>query len=620
MLQLFGLMRAFYIYRGLAIPRKFVLHVAGLLSACIWFHSSPHTWGQWTRQQITLAAGWNPVFLQVDPYPSECDELFEDEDRILSIRKWSPLSPDDVQFDETAGSILPDGGSWLTWFPPDHPNRSIYDLTHLQGSAAYLIEVSDGEPLVAEWTGRPMAISHTWREGIFHFLGLPVEPSASVSFSEFFSPADESIPIFFQQGGAIYRVLSDGSHEQIFQPTLAQIQPGQAYWIKAALPTDYTGPIEVLVEWPGGWMDFGDRLIPQYIEISNKTDAPRTIRMEHDPSEPPPTGTAPVAGKVPLRFAEVNPAEGFFGRTYESLPDTWTKELAAGASVRLAFLPHAAELISGVGSAYQSILTITDAASGPGTVVQQVGVRVDSRSGEATDSAGLWVGEATLTGVQRLEMLGLVGTVSDNPVPVDRSYSFRLLVHVNKRGVARLLQRVLVGTHRDGNNEEVLTQLLSDESLVPAYRSQHPGAKVFRVSAANFPFMDPVELTGGTFGMPLSTLGASVPMSRNDPVNPFLHASAPLHDNKERRADADVPYDRDVEVYTVERHIELFFQKPGADQTDPRWGVSRLGGIYKEKIYGLGGPSTASNRVIKVEGTFRLERALKSSALTLPNL
>ena len=574
-------------------------------------------WGQWTDQQLSLTSGWNSVFLNVDPFPAGCDELFGDEPRITSVRKWNPLSPDDVQYDETAGAVLPDGGSWLTWFPTNHPDRSLLDLDHLVGGAAYLIEVEPGDSISMGVTGRPIVTHHRWKGGVFHFAGLPVPSSPLASFTDFFSPAQSTIPVRPGRGGEIYQVQPDGSHQQILRPTLTKIEPGRPYWIKAALPTDYTGPISVSYPWPSGYIDFGNRLTPQYVEIRNETDEPRTIRIQHDPSGPPPPGAEPIAGQVPLRFAVVQPTEKMLGRIYEDLPPAWTNEVPAGESIRLAFLPEATQLTSAdTNSTFQSILTITDDVSDQGTIEQRFGVRVASRSGDVADSKGLWVGTATITDVARVQMAGLRPGTPVSPIPVHRPFTFRLIVHVDTNGTPHLVQRVLVGTRRDVTTDDIVTDLLADESNVPTYRAEYPDTKIFRVSSANFPFMDPVELTGGDFAVPNKIIRGIVSMPWDDPVNPFLHASAPLHDNQDRRAGKNEPHDGDVEVFSVDRHIELLFQPPDENSPDPTWGISSCGGIYREELYGLGGLVSESNRVVKVEGTFRLERALTTGELT----
>lgn len=566
---------------------------------------------QWAAQNVVLTQGWNAIFLNVSPSPSECDAVFGASPRILSARRWAPVSADDIQYDEATGTIVPNSGSWLAWFPTNSPNRSLANMSKAPGAAAYLVELSSGAPVTLAVYGRPVAISHTWVPGAHHFLGLPVATNAPVSFSSFFASVTNAIPMDYRQGGELYRVRSDGSSERIFIPTLAYIAPGQAYWIKAVAPAVFAGPVGVTVETPGGWMDFGRRLVPQYAVLKNETAGLRTVTLRLLASAAPPSGAEPSAGAVPMKLAVVGAMDSVLGRTYGLFPGTWSTQLQAGASVRLALMPDATQLTSPLtNAAYQSIVEVSE---GGGAVLQRFGVRAATRTGAVQ---GLWVGEASITDVGRLEMLGVVGTVPVSPVPVARPYRFRLLVHVSSNGTARLLQRALVGTRYDEQAGGTVTEVMADESDVPAYRAAHADGKVFRVSAANFPFFDPIVMNGGSFGAPNQALRATVNMSRDDGVNPFRHQYAPLHDNLEQRAETRVPYADDVEVFGVRRDVELLFQAPDAGDTDPRWGETVCGGVYREDVYGLGGPLDATNRLIKVQGTFRMERALDVGVLT----
>ena len=568
---------------------------------------------QWASQALSLTQGWNAVYLTVDPVPAKCDLVFGANARISSVRRWAPQSQDDLQYDEALGVAIPKAGSWLTWFPSNHVNRALYNLDELGGGTAYLIEVSPGVPVGVAITGHPMALECVWQAGTYQFTGLPAALTPPVSFKAYFAAASNSIPVEYRDGGEVYRVKSDGSHERIFQPALANVTPGQAFWIKAAAKSDFSGPLHVAVDAPSGWLDFGVRFVPHYIELRNDTGTPRSFTVKHVASGTPPVGEPAVAGMVPITFAAVTVQEGMLGRSYQPLPSTFSTQLLAGASVRVALLPDAAGLSGNAAQAFQSILEVSDAASGVTTVVQRIGVRAAARSSAVADPRGLWVGEATITDVGRVEMLGLTGIMTD-PIPVPRAFTFRLLAHVDTNGTVRLLQRVFVATRLDPATGETLTDLLADESKIPLYRTQHPDAKLFRYSSANFPFMSPLTLTGGDFGAPPQSLSGDVVVSRDDPVNPFLHKYAPMHDNKERRAENDVAYTNDVEVYTVRRHVQFLFQGPG-EATDPRWGVTACGGVYNEEIWGLAGETGQSNRMIRVQGQFRFERASDSGVL-----
>ena len=114
---------------------------------------------QWNTQTLTLSQGWNPVHLTVLPTPSDCDALFGSNPRIVSVRRWAPPPIEAVQYDETTGAIIPNSGSWLTWFPTNSTNRALLNLVDAAGAAAYLIEVSAGTPITLNLQGRPLALS-----------------------------------------------------------------------------------------------------------------------------------------------------------------------------------------------------------------------------------------------------------------------------------------------------------------------------------------------------------------------------------------------------------------------------------------------------------------------------
>ncbi len=569
---------------------------------------------QWQTQTLQLQPGWNPVYLSIAPTPSDGDSLFTGNPRILSVRRWAPPPIEAVQYDEVTGAILPQSGSWLTWFPPTHPDRALLNLTEVAGNAAYLIQVSDGSQVNISLQGRPVALTCEWQPDSHHFVGLPVY-SSTVSFSTFFAAAGNSIVVDYLNGGEVYKVLPSGAHQRIFTPTTATMDPGVAYWIKAQQYSTYAGPITVAVDSGTGWIDFGTRLAPRYVEIGNKSGATRGVKVSHLSSGAPPSGTPPLAGPVPLKYAVVSGVSEAQGRVWVALPSNWTTQLVAGASVRLALLPDALGVAAGnTNTAFQSVLEVTDDVGNSGVVRQRFGVRAMARLGSAAESQGLWVGEVNVTDVGRLEMPGVFG-ISQTPRPVARPFTFRLLAHVDADGTARLLQRVFVGTRSDSTNGGTITDLMASEGRVSAYKAQYPEAKVFRLSSANFPFMSPALLTNGAFGVPNQAVVGDVEITRDDPVNPFLHAYSPLHDNKERRAEDDVPYADDVEVFSVRRAIEMVFQGPDAVNPEPRWGETVCGGVYREKIYGLGGPLEATNRVITVEGRFVLQRASAAGTL-----
>src|SRR5438874_5715336 len=116
---------------------------------------------QWTNQTIVLHSGWNAVFLEIQPEPSDCDSLFAS----LSVdsawawnRRFSP-----VQYIQDPTALIPGDPDWLTWLPGSNPNHVAANLFILQANRAYLIKLPDtASP--NNWTirGRPSVRAIDW--------------------------------------------------------------------------------------------------------------------------------------------------------------------------------------------------------------------------------------------------------------------------------------------------------------------------------------------------------------------------------------------------------------------------------------------------------------------------
>jgi hypothetical protein len=227
----------------------------------------------------------------------------------------------------------------------------------------------------------------------------------------------------------------------------------------------------------------------------------------------------------------------------------------------------------------------------------------------AADYSGLWVGTAV---IEKLNRPGPDSSPWDtvtlqaaaNPFP------FRLLVHVDATGQAQLLQRVLTvwNPHGDVVTNTVTGQvqtnghyvLLRDESQVAAYRTDNPDARVQRISSVNLPLMDPLPLNGRFGGT--NQLSGAVTNRYDDPVNPFVHVFAPLHDNREVRNGVTTPLPDGEESWTFIRNLNLRFAAEDPDHAqNPAWGAREVGGEFRETIEGLFRP-------INLQGQFRLQK------------
>jgi hypothetical protein len=245
-------------------------------------------------------------------------------------------------------------------------------------------------------------------------------------------------------------------------------------------------------------------------------------------------------------------------------------------------------------------------------ISRKSGIHPNDAGSNPDPRAGLWAGSAVINAVSQPASL----SSPTNPLPVGSPLQFRLLVHVDNGGSARLLQKVLQmfknGTLKpDPNNptNNIVDQpgryvLVTDDRLIPQFTGatlsdSQPVAR--RLSSAEFGFPQPIPLSAsGAFGS--GSFTCQVNLDYDDRLNPFKHLYHPDHDNLDARFENKLP--EGAESFTVLRQIELDFTAQDPDNsTLAGWGDTQLGGLYKETISGL------HNQPIYISGTFRLTRA-----------
>ena len=227
----------------------------------------------------------------------------------------------------------------------------------------------------------------------------------------------------------------------------------------------------------------------------------------------------------------------------------------------------------------------------------------------ADANSGLWLGDVVVERINRPGPNSAAWDTTTN-LPTANSFGFRVIIHVDTNGQARLLQRVLLAyTSNRAQVTNAITgqvttngayRLLTDESMVATVRQSDPQAQVTRISSANFPLFSPQVLNGQFGGS--HALNSTVTIPYDDPVNPFVHPYAPLHDNYRVWNTVKTKLPDGVESFTIVRSLVFQFaaQDP-SNPTNPRWGVDQNGGDFRETIEGL-------YRPVQVQGRFRLQR------------
>lgn len=567
---------------------------------------------QWIDQTIILEPGWNAVYLEIEPQPNQCDEVFKDLP-IASVWAWNP-KVSTVEYIKNPSTLLPNEPQWMVYFPPSSPENVLTRLFIVQGGRAYLIKLEGAQPV--EWTirGRPCMPGITWKSNSYNFVGFHLTQGDEPFMGLFFSYSTS------HAGQDIYRLDENDNWKKVQYPSITPMKQGEAYWVYCKGPSNFVGPIKCQVE-QGKGLDYGRTLLEQEFRIRNLLNNQTNITLEAFSSLDPPDMTQPqVAGDVPLLYWN------FALGGWTPLPAAFSLTVEAGQEkiLRLA-VKRSAMFTTGL---CQSILEVKNdvgnrilipvTASGSGL---SDGMEL-ARKRDAAESryAGLWIGSVLINGVSQ-------PTAHSNPDDPGKStaseFQFRLIVHVDAGGQARLLKEVIQmwadGTWKEDPNapgRQIVDEpghfvLLTDDSLIPQYSGAglRSGESIGRrISSAAFSFSNPIALEG-SFS---STGGLSCPIMVNsdDPLNPFKHTYHPDHDNLDEYWE-----NYKKEAFEVKRDIELEFTSLDPmileKSEDPAnteaaqsagWGDTDMGGIYRETFTGL------HKRQIYAKGFFYLHK------------
>jgi len=575
---------------------------------------------QWVTQTITLNPGWNAVFLEVQPANPNCDAVFAGVP-VESVWAWN-RKYSSVQFIQDATQLVPSQPDWLTYLPADQPARATMNLFVLQGARPYLIKLKSGATTTSlTIVGQPIVRTPDWLPDSYNLVGFSVEPSGPPTFQAFFSGSTAHV------GQPVYRLNASGQWTVVGNASTTTMRDGEGFWVYCKGASTFSGPVQLTLEQRDGLL-YGRVQTEETVRIKNNSSAVRTFSVQELASLAPPPGTnfPALAGGVPLSFYKIDATNGQFG--WFSLPNPlqkfnlqpggeWVLRLEVNRPQMAPFTPPA----TNNGVLYQSVLQVSDNAgarllvsvSSQGLVGAGPSGSVRKKSDSSTNAyAGLWVGSAVIDKVSQPANL----TSPTAPLPVGSTLQFRLLVHVDTGGNARLLQKVLEmfknGTLKpDPNNptNNIVDQpghyvLVTDDSIIPQFTGatlvdSQPVAR--RLSSAAFGFPQPILFSAnGAFGS--GSLTCQVNLDYDDRLNPFKHLYHPQHDNLDDRFQNKLP--EGVESFTVLRQIELDFSAQDPDNsTLAGWGDDRLGGVYMETISGL------HNQPIYISGTFRLTRA-----------
>ena len=602
--------------------QRFSLSAFALWSVVLW--SVVPARAQWVTQTISLKAGWNAVYLHVDPSYSPLNTLVGADlsNPILEVWRWAPPSST-LQFVQSPQQPV-EGAQWMSW------TRNSTDTQLLQtlvGNSAYLVRVATNVSTYT-WTikGRPLPPAYTWTTTGLNFLGFPTVPVNPPAFDSFLSQVPDlqlNAEIYWYPGGE----LGAGNPARVYAMRNSKVNRGQAYWIRAGtVYNNYFAPFQLAISGSSG-VNYRDSLSVFSFRLRNLAATNLTVNLGLVASETPPTGQTNIVGPPALWVrGALNTTNLTYSYTRLAVggSHSWTlpAQGLSGSDIEVVLGLDRTTMSSSVGSLYAGVLRLTDSLG-----FAQVDMPV---AAQVASSAGLWVGAASVSQVgQYLKSYSrggdnqavadtngqyIVTGINTNLGPVPQAFPLRLIVHNPEVGAgnAVLLQRAFVGMDAWTNAIVALSESSLNVSTISQAR---------RISAAHLPWSatNRCWTFDGALGQ-ASNLTTSVTLDYADQAsNPFLHTYHPDHDNLDPAFKNQLA--QGAESYTMRRDITLSMQPTAGGSASFANSAQSLSGIYAETITvsGLARAGGANDtRVFHVQGAFSLNRITSIPTLTRP--
>ncbi len=240
-------------------------------------------YSQTREQSLELHAGWNSVFLEVEPADVNPQAVFANTPIDTVARYFPRTSP--VQYITDPAEAPWNEPGWGVWYASSRPESVVSSLHAIHGNKPYLVHT----PSACTWkvSGGVAFQRLSWQADSFNLMGFGVDEQSPPTFERLFAGAGGRI------GQRVYRLDDAGKWQPVTLPATTAIRSGEAYWVYCRGKTDYQGPIEVRV--PGlSELNFGNSGSRLDIEFFNPATEPASVRVEVVPG----SGDLPLAQVV----------------------------------------------------------------------------------------------------------------------------------------------------------------------------------------------------------------------------------------------------------------------------------------------------------------------------------
>lgn len=277
-------------------------------------------------QTVSLTAGWNAVFLEVEPRDTEPGKVFESLPIDIAAAYFPHEAP--TQFVTNPGAQLFKGLGWGVWYAENRPDAFLKTLNAIYSQQAYLIHATRAFEWRVDGLAAPGKV--TWQPDSFNFTGFSVKKQGAPTFGQFFAASKA------HRGQATYRLVNE-VWRKVVTPDAETMRSGEAFWVFSKGGSEYQGPFTAETSDDGMLtLDAGGAVI-----LRNHTDHPVTPHLEHlslDAKPVPLSINVRVLGDLaePIKVVSANkPASD------------WSQEMPpmeAGARLGLPFMARTAEM------------------------------------------------------------------------------------------------------------------------------------------------------------------------------------------------------------------------------------------------------------------------------------
>ena len=455
--------------------------------------------GAHITETMTLAKGWNAIYLESTPTNAVCADFFAGAPvtRVASYHSDAYSSTRQLADDGTEIAQKPI--SYNVWVPGDETASTMGSLV---GGNVYLIYAETA--WTTNFIGVPVAPQQTYRAtsgetGFMNLVGVSARPDVSVGAKAYFGEGP-----FGTASGVAYKIGGTKTSAPTFLSlgvgSSPKVQDGKAYAITATKDGDWPGVIGfsgvAAVDFGSG--DFASVTLKNF-GTTNRIFSVKVIASADGQETFP-----------PVLKRKVKDDKGVESWTNVAANVSWDVALAAGASSVQKFAIDRTTMDTN--ETYAAVMQIDDMG---GTLMRvRIPVTVGEKAAdEAAFPTGLWAGYIQMEAVSSL--------TNETPTAAAGTLKMNILVHVPESGTPRLLQRVAAGVDATGK-----IRLFRDLSSAKAV-CENPRRLSSVMMSVDTPIVEASTYT--TFSNQLQFVWT---VDANARDNPFRHAWHPDHDGK----------------------------------------------------------------------------------------